>query len=66
MSSSPVLAFADKIVLDDQITVEEYLQQLCEICIEHMAQHTERRIEEFRKEAAITRAALEKQTRSFI
>ena len=54
----------DKIALDDQITVEQYLQQVCDVCIELLAQHTERRIEDFRREAALTKAALEKKLKA--
>jgi hypothetical protein len=44
--------------------VEQYLQQVCDVCIELLAQHTERRIEDFRREAALTKAALEKKLKA--
>jgi hypothetical protein len=54
----------DKIALDDQITVEQYLQQVCDICVELLAQHAEGRIEDFRREAALTKSALEKKLKA--
>lgn len=52
----------EAIALDDTVTIEQYLHRVGDLCVELLTQHTLRRIQEFRNEAARTRAILEQHT----
>lgn len=54
----------NEIAIDPDLTVEGYLYKVADVCVELLDQHAQRRIEDFRHQAAQTRAVLEKKFKS--